>query len=62
MIDPIEYKENFWETVDFYHYKGWTDGLPVIPPTKEMIENFLNAGGVKEEQIRRKFNLGFYNW
>ncbi len=51
MIDPIEYKENFWETVDFYHYKGWTDGLPVIPPTKEMIENFLNAGGVKEEQI-----------
>ena len=51
MIDPIEYKENFWETVDFYHYKGSTDGLPVIPPTKEMIENFLNAGGVKEEQI-----------
>ena len=51
MIDPIEYKENFWESVDFYHHKGWTDGLPVIPPTKEMIENFLNAGGVKEGQI-----------
>ncbi len=51
MIEPIEYKETFLETIDFYHQKGWTDGLPVIPPTKEMIQTFLNSGGIREGQI-----------
>ncbi len=51
MIEPIEYKKNFFESIDFYHQKGWTDGLPVIPPTKEMIKNFLESGGVRAGQI-----------
>ena len=51
MIEPIEYKESFFETVDFYHKKGWTDGLPIIPPTKEMIRTFLDSGGIREGQI-----------
>ena len=32
--------------LDTYHARGWTDGLPVVPPTPERVEAFLAAAGV----------------
>lgn len=26
---------------EFYYDKGWTDGLPIIPPTEELVQEFL---------------------
>ena len=36
-IDPVEY----------CHQQGWTDGLPVVPPTPERVEAML-AGAARE--------------
>ncbi len=30
------------EAIEHYFYAGWTDGLPVIPPTAEKVEEFLH--------------------
>ena len=32
--------------IEAYHGLGWTDGLPVIPPTPEAVEAMLAAGGL----------------
>ena len=35
------------ETVaEFYHDRGWTDGLPVVPPTEARVQACLDAAGL----------------
>jgi len=34
------------EAMELCHAKGWTDGLPVVPPTADRIEAMLAAGGL----------------
>ncbi len=36
--------------IELCYAKGWTDGLPVIPPTPERIQAMLQAGGLKPDQ------------
>ncbi len=31
---------------DLYHQRGWTDGLPILPPTEELVQACLNAAGL----------------
>jgi hypothetical protein len=31
--------------IETYHERGWTDGLPIVPPTEKKIRAFLEAGG-----------------
>jgi hypothetical protein len=33
--------EDFAAAQEFYHSKGWTDGLPVVPPTEKAVEACL---------------------
>ena len=33
------------EAIEFYYSKGWTDGLPVVPPTESSIRAMLDAVG-----------------
>ena len=35
------FKGTFEEVNEFFYRRGWTDGLPIIPPTKEKVEQFL---------------------
>jgi hypothetical protein len=37
--------------VDDYHERGWTDGLPVVPPTPDRVDAFLAAGGVDPDDV-----------
>jgi hypothetical protein len=37
------------EAIEFYYAKGWTDGLPVVPPTEGSIRAMLDATGLKAE-------------
>ncbi|ALE04246.1 hypothetical protein AL755_00565 (plasmid) [Arthrobacter sp. ERGS1:01] len=37
--------EDFASAIEYCHEQGWTDGLPVIPPTQELVEEFLAAAG-----------------
>ena len=34
------------EAIEFYYTKGWTDGLPVIPPTEGSIQAMLDGAGL----------------
>ncbi|MSQ05930.1 MAG: hypothetical protein EXR54_03105 [Dehalococcoidia bacterium] len=38
---------------DYYYAKGWTDGLPIIPPTQDLVLEMLEASPVtmKAEQV-----------
>ncbi len=35
------------EAIEFYYSKGWTDGLPVVPPTEGSIRAMLDAAGLE---------------
>src|SRR2546422_11771118 len=45
---------------EFYHAKGWTDGLPIVPPTEERVSECLDAPGfapgdiIGIEQVRQR--------
>ncbi len=34
-----------------YHANGWTDGLPIVAPTPERVETFLEAAGLEPEEL-----------
>ena len=36
---------------DFFHEKGWTDGLPVIPPTPERVLACLDQAVLAPDQV-----------
>ena len=33
------------DAIEFCYAQGWTDGLPVVPPTAARVREFLTAGG-----------------
>jgi hypothetical protein len=39
------------EAIDYYEQQGWTDGLPVVPPTPERVQAMLNAAGMSPGDI-----------
>jgi hypothetical protein len=38
------------EAIEFYYEKGWTDGLPIVPPTEASIRAMLDAAGLEPGQ------------
>src|SRR5437870_6631151 len=36
---------------EFYQAKGWTDGLPIVPPTEERVSECLDAAGLSPMHI-----------
>ena len=52
-----EYEVNGLEdAIEFYYEKGWTDGLPVVPPTEEKVLRFLEAAHRGPDEV-----LGTYD-
>lgn len=43
--------QDAWDGIDICYANGWTDGLPVIPPTPERVEAFLAAGGFQPGDV-----------
>jgi hypothetical protein len=39
------------ELIEAYYEAGWTDGLPVVPPTDASVEAMLAAGGLRGDEI-----------
>lgn len=35
--------EGYYEAVELFYERGWTDGLPVVPPTEERVEAMIKA-------------------
>ena len=43
--------KNAAELIELYFRRGWTDGLPVIPPSEDSVKSMLVAGGLKGNEI-----------
>jgi hypothetical protein len=39
------------EAIDYYYRMGWTDGLPVVPPTEERVQEFIDYVGRKPDEV-----------
>src|SRR5579862_5167848 len=42
---------NVAEQIEFCFRRGWTDGLPVVPATRELVDAMLSAGGLKPDTV-----------
>ena len=43
--------EDFAAAQEFFHSNGWTDGLPVVPPTEAAVEACLEWVGMSPDQL-----------
>lgn len=39
------------EAMELPHRKGWTDGLPVVPPTEDRVAQFLDYVGLEPDRV-----------
>jgi hypothetical protein len=39
------------QAIEFYFEKGWTDGLPVVPPTEARVREFLDRAGRAPDEV-----------
>jgi len=39
------------EQIEFCYARGWTDGLPVVPATRELVDDMLEAGGLAPDTV-----------
>ena len=39
------------ELLEDYYERGWTDGMPIVPPTPEKVEAFLGAAGLEAGEV-----------
>ncbi len=57
--DEIIYYGNFDEIQEYMAVNGWTDGLPVVPPTDEKIQEYLKFTGYKGSDILGTIALAY---
>jgi len=43
--------DDYDSLLEDYFEKGWTDGLPVVPPTPEKVEHFLRVAGLEPDTV-----------
>ena len=41
--ERLEIPDDLWAAQAFFEEKGWSDGLPIIPPTEERVGQMLAA-------------------
>ena len=47
---PVK-KDAFTEINDLFYKRGWTDGLPIIPPTKERVKEMLTGADLSSDFV-----------
>ena len=53
-LSRISFKGNLAEVNRFFYQRGWTDGLPVIPPTEEAVAEMVAASGLPADHLVAK--------
>src|SRR4051812_30552799 len=51
LISRVYDVDDFAAAQEFYHSNGWTDGLPVVPPTEAAVEACLEWGLMRADQL-----------
>ena len=49
--ERIELEDDLWEVNAFFEEKGWSDGLPIIPPIEERVARMIAASKQGPEEI-----------
>ncbi|MCH8352136.1 MAG: TlpA family protein disulfide reductase, partial [Chloroflexi bacterium] len=47
----IEVADDFDAVQRLYLERGWTDGLPIVPPTPGRIESMVQAAGLDPQHV-----------
>ena len=42
---------DLWDAIDRCYAEGWTDGLPVVPPTEALVDGYLNDVGWSGDEV-----------
>jgi len=50
LSDRIEIPDSIEEVNEYYYERGWTDGLPIVPPTEERVERMLTGTQRKAQE------------
>ena len=50
----IVFKGNLEEVNRFFYRRGWTDGLPIIPPTEEKVAEMLTGTDLPSDHVTAK--------
>ncbi len=48
---PVLEVEDAFEANELYQRNGWTDGLPIVPPTEERVLRFVRAMGMQPSDL-----------
>ena len=48
--------KDVYDAIEMYFEKGWTDGLPVVPPRPEVVKEFIATVGRDPEEVLITFN------
>ncbi|MBX6378077.1 MAG: hypothetical protein IRY95_05950 [Clostridia bacterium] len=48
--EKLEVTGDVWEVQDWFIRQGWSDGLPVVPPTEELVARLVAASGRDPEE------------
>jgi hypothetical protein len=43
--------DDLQDAIEFCYDQGWTDGLPVVPPTVEKVQEFLHIAGREPDEV-----------
>lgn len=49
--DRIKLPESIEEISESYYQRGWTDGLPIVPPTEDRVEKMLSGTTRKPQDV-----------
>jgi hypothetical protein len=52
--ERVVFKGNLEEVNRFFYRRGWTDGLPIIPPTEEAVKEMLTGTDLPANQVLGK--------
>lgn len=51
LLSPRHSYPAYSELLEDYHARGWTDGLPIVPPEPDMVLALLDAGGLDAADV-----------
>ncbi len=51
LASRIHHVDDIWAAQELYHSNGWTDGLPIVPPTREAVEACLEWAMIPPDHL-----------
>src|SRR4051794_24260530 len=49
--ERVEVDEDLWAVNAYFEDKGWSDGLPIVPPTEERVNQMIAASKRKAQEV-----------